>query len=310
MISANGKRLEELVYFIEAALSSHECEVIKNDRVIDEDGNQLAEFDVLIKIPYRNTTFTWLIECRDRPSQGAAPGAWIDQLCGRKSRFNFDRVTAVSTSGFSPSAIDSAKKFNIELRELVEIDEHNIKDWIKLSHIKQISLVHKLVQCRMLISKESSFDQRQFIESLLKTIDNNSKILESTLNGQHKSIIMAFYDAVSAQGDLFDELMPDEESRKIFIDARYTDDNDHYIVNSPFGPIRIYAIMFHGELSLKTKIIPITSINEYQDHQAPISQSVEFAAIEFMGIQGSIEFRHIKETGETHVLFHCTERKS
>jgi hypothetical protein len=63
----------------------------------------------------------WLIECRDRPSQGPAPGSWLEQLAGRKRRFKFDKVIAVSTTGFAPGAWQFAESEGISLRSVQRI---------------------------------------------------------------------------------------------------------------------------------------------------------------------------------------------
>jgi len=118
----SGKPLERLVRAIEEQLLPEGFEVSSNDRVI-EDGVQLAEFDIVISGRLGSTDFKWLIECRDRPSQGAAPGAWIEQLVSRRSRFSFDKVIAVSTSGFAGGAIKYASEQGILLRTVTKVTE-------------------------------------------------------------------------------------------------------------------------------------------------------------------------------------------
>lgn len=50
-------------------------------------------------------------------------------MVGRRDRFTFDKVTAVSTSGFSEGAVDYAKDKGIELRSVDEISAATVKDW-------------------------------------------------------------------------------------------------------------------------------------------------------------------------------------
>ena len=75
-------------------------EVKSNERVFNDGGIQIAEFDIEIRGKVGTTMIAWLIECRDRPAQGAAPGSWIEQLVGRRNRFGFNKVTAVGVSEF------------------------------------------------------------------------------------------------------------------------------------------------------------------------------------------------------------------
>ncbi|MGH7180771.1 MAG: restriction endonuclease, partial [Nitrospiraceae bacterium] len=109
--------------------------VTTNDRVFNDDGVQIAEFDVLIQGKIGTSDFQWLIECRDRPASGAAPTAWIEQLVGRRTRFNLNKVTAVSTTGFSAGTPEFAQAQGIELREVRALTPEHFADWLELRYI-------------------------------------------------------------------------------------------------------------------------------------------------------------------------------
>lgn len=118
-----GRVLERLVADLEALLLGTGFTVTGNDRVFDTEGNQLAEFDVTIEGRVGSTRFKWLIECRDRPSEGPAPASWIQQLAGRRQQFDFDKIVAVSTTGFSPGATHAARELNVTLRTVISTTE-------------------------------------------------------------------------------------------------------------------------------------------------------------------------------------------
>jgi hypothetical protein len=81
-MAQDGRQLEGLVAFVERVLLPQGFEVRTNERIFDEDGMQIAEFDIDIRGKIGSTEIAWLIECRDRPAGGAAPGSWIEQLKG------------------------------------------------------------------------------------------------------------------------------------------------------------------------------------------------------------------------------------
>src|SRR5882757_5065123 len=108
-MSGIGRDLEDLVALIERFHLPAGLEVTTNAHIYDEHGVQIAEFDIQVKGKVGTTDIAWLVECRDRPSEGPAPGSWIEQLIGRRARFKYDKVTAVSTTGFSVSAKDAAR---------------------------------------------------------------------------------------------------------------------------------------------------------------------------------------------------------
>ena len=87
----SGEDLEKLVKLVEEILLPKGFTVTPRKRVFDEDGNQMAELDLLISGNLSTTQIDWLIECRDRPSEGAAPVSWIEQLVGRRDRFKLIR---------------------------------------------------------------------------------------------------------------------------------------------------------------------------------------------------------------------------
>lgn len=136
----DGRELERLVAELEALLLDTGFTVIPNNRVMDPEGNQIAEFDVTIEGRVGSTRFKWLIECRDRPSEGPAPSSWIQQLFGRRQLFDFDKVVAVSTTGFSPAAIEAAKKLKITLRTVASVEEISQQFGRIDFRLKQISL--------------------------------------------------------------------------------------------------------------------------------------------------------------------------
>lgn len=116
--TTSGRELEEIVSEFEKELLPKGFSVETRKREFDDEGKPVAEFDVVITGPLGSTTVSWLIECRDRPSEGAAPVAWIEQLVGRRDRFSFDKIFAVSTTGFSSAATKFANDEGIVLREV------------------------------------------------------------------------------------------------------------------------------------------------------------------------------------------------
>ncbi len=131
----SGKDLEQLVKAIEGHLLGNKFSVTVRERKFDDTGKQIAEFDIVVKGFLGSIEINWLFECRDRPSAGPAPAEWIEQLVGRRDRFNFDKVIAVSTTGFSQPAIDYAREKGILLRSVNSIEEISEDLSIKYMHL-------------------------------------------------------------------------------------------------------------------------------------------------------------------------------
>ena len=69
----DGKSLEALVRQIEELLLPTGFKVTSNERIYNDEGIQIAEFDVEVRGKLGTTDIAWLIECRDRPGSGPAP---------------------------------------------------------------------------------------------------------------------------------------------------------------------------------------------------------------------------------------------
>lgn len=119
----SGKQLEKLVQEIEQHLLPHGFTVEPRKQIYNRAGTQIAELDLVITGTIGSSSIFWLIECRDRPSDGPAPGAWIEQLVGRRERFNIDKVFAVSTTGFAEGARQYAEEKGIVLRTVEDITD-------------------------------------------------------------------------------------------------------------------------------------------------------------------------------------------
>ena len=126
----DGKFLENFVRKVEETFAGNAVKVESGKRIFDETGVQLAEFDLVITGKVGSTDLCVLIECRDRPSGGAAQASWIEQMSGRRQAHNFSHVIAVSTTGLSTGALAVAKKLNIELREVTRFDPQEFGSWI------------------------------------------------------------------------------------------------------------------------------------------------------------------------------------
>jgi len=145
----NGKLLETLVATVEELLLPQGFQVRTNRCIFNDERVQIAEFDIEIEGKAGTTELRWLIECRDRPSQGPAPNSWIEQLSGRKDRFRLSKVIAVSSTGFAKGVVEFAREKGIELRTVVNAKPGNVSSWFgmhemtmykKTGHLEKVTI--------------------------------------------------------------------------------------------------------------------------------------------------------------------------
>jgi hypothetical protein len=303
-MKTDGKKLEQLVTFVEKRLLPQGFNVKANERVYNDDGVQIAEFDIEIRGKVGSTSIAWLIECRDRPSDGPAPGSWIEQLVGRRARFRFNKVTAVSTTGFARGAVEFARSEGIEVREVEALSPEQFADWLAISHIHHTEKVIMLQHAKIFVSEDENEDRKHALRQMISSPPAHDVILKSSKTGELVAPANAFSKAVQSQETLFEDLAPNGPGKKIRLYVEYTNDIDHFVVETTAGPIRVTAILFEGELRIKEFLVPLTVAAEYRDVENghPISQMAAFAPQKVHGMKFSMEMHRMAESGETHII--------
>ena len=303
-MKSDGKQLEGLVSFVEETLIQKGFTVETNSKVFNEDGVQVAEFDIEVRGKVGTTEIAWLIECRDRPSQGAAPGSWIEQLVGRRKRFGFNKVTAVSTTGFAEGVKGFAQTEGIELREVNELSKEAFEDWFRINELTQLNRQTILRHANILVDKDEKVEKVKELKRIIEKSTGDTPFLLSIKTGGKVPLENAFLGAVEAVGNLFDDVVPNGDSKNINLHVNYENNEDHFVVKTLSGNIYIRAIQFHGELKIIENKIPIIKTIEYRniDSHIPISQVAMFGPQEIQNHKFSIEFHNLSETGETHIL--------
>lgn len=300
----DGKHLEALVAFVEETMLPDGYDVKTNQRIYNDDGVQIAEFDVEIRGKLGTTEIAWLIECRDRPGSGPAPGSWIEQLVGRRSRFGFNKVTAVSTTGFAEGAQEFAKQQGIELR-VVDALTLDAFSWLQLAHMSFVEQRANLESAKFLVNEKTPEEVRAALRQVVIGADGSAKILRSIRTGESSTAANAFLDAVEHH-HLFNGIEPNAPGKRVTLHVQYVNDDDHFVVDTELGEVRVEVIVFHGELTAVETLAPIDATTKYRNLETgeTISQVAGFAPHDVAGTQMALEFHRMGEDGETYILLH------
>jgi len=303
-MAADGNQLEALVSFVEKTLLPQGFDVKTNERVYNDDGIQIAEFDIEIRGKVGSTSIAWLIECRDRPGDGPAPGSWIEQLVGRRTRFGFNKITAVSTMGFATGAIEFAQSQGIELREVKGLSPEEFTGWLVVRHLQHIERVSGLRHATILVGEEESVERKRALLDIISSAPGDATLLKSSKTSEVIAPASAFSAAVGEVRTLFDNLVPNGPEMKVKLHVTYANDEDHFVVETPIGAIRVQAIVFEGELRITKTLVPLTVTAEYRHTETgqPISQLAAFAPQTIHGMKVSMEMHRMAESGETHIV--------
>ena len=305
-MDSDGKQLERLVALIEKLHLPKGIEITTNERVYDAEGVQIAEFDIEIRGKIGTTEFRWLIECRDRPTEGPAPGSWIEQLVGRRNRFGFNKVTAVSTTGFTKGALDFAKSAGIEPREVKALAPEHFGDWLMIQSIPQIEQSGRLEHATFLIDENESPQRQEAFHETISTKRTNEEFLRWVATNKTYRAAAAFQAAISEKPGAYDDVVPGQP-KPVELTVSYPDDRAHFAVDTNAGPVRVRQIIFRGALTITRKEIPLSGAMEYVHSGSgeSISQSASF---EFEALGAKLSFETHKLTGSSREM-HIVLRK-
>jgi hypothetical protein len=127
------------------------------------------ETDVKIIMQTPSGTEHVAVECRDHAR--AQEVAWIDSLIGKYIDLGFDKVIAVSSSGFSSTALAKAQKFKIECRSLEEVLG---VDWpAEFIKLGVVTVEHQLVDLQFGIKCDPPLTERDELNDVVIASDGS-----------------------------------------------------------------------------------------------------------------------------------------
>jgi hypothetical protein len=263
--ASDGKALEAFVAKIERLSLPPGVTVATNRRLVDESGEQLAEFDIEIQGKIGTTELKWLIECRDRRSSCSAPRSWIEQLIGRRHTYNFGKIVAVSTTPFSRGALLLAKSAGIETRTVTEISPEQIKEWLGLVGVEAVSARFSLTKVIFLPAPGSPAGAAEEIATTLREKKPSDRCIR--YQGKGSGMVSSndiFFRFVSQDPEgVWGGISPDTwHPRRYFF--LFSEEREAFFVDTAIGPIRICAVDCDCEVSTKGVRVPFQGHKEYR----------------------------------------------
>lgn len=299
-----GRNLEELVAHIEEIVADSGFSVVTNKKLYDEeDGQQLAEFDVIVEGEVGTNIIRVLFECRDRPSHGKEGADWIRSVHGRGDEFGFSKVVAVSGTGFTKGALKAASKLGVELRTVEEANSESIKEWLGFREIGLNKRRHDLVNVLFVISPDDVNDSTQGdVEGYLAGKSGNDLMLQSA-DGVVVSPRQAWVHALAnVIGEtIFDGIEVDGPVVRREYSVGY-DKGEQYRLAIRQGVVAISKITFTVDLSIRRRVVPIDSVamRRYKGTSNPIADVASFD-LDDQDVSLRLSFSKMEDTSQTVV---------
>jgi hypothetical protein len=274
----DGSELEGLIKEIEVLLIPKGFTVELRKKVYTADKKPLGEFDILISGKLGTGSIKWLIECRDRPSEGPAPKDWITELFGEKQLFHFDKVTAVSTTGFSSGATESAPQLGIELHEVKHLTSRDVIEWLGQMELTVRVNASDLRGAFLGLPEGTKPEELKAVNDTTKGKSSNDKFLIFTRTGKLISLSEAWEMARNHAPYIFNGVQPNGEKKAVELTVDLPDAGTRFQIETEFGIIDIVRITFQVYLSVTEEQVPISRVTTITEpiKKEVISQSQKF----------------------------------
>jgi hypothetical protein len=302
----DGKQLESVVTYIESLRLPPDWTITPNVRTYTSEGKPSSELDILVEGRAGTMDFKWLIECRDRPSEGAAPVSWIEQLVTRKQRLKLSQLTAVSTTGFSAAALEEAERSGIDTRQVKELSPSAFDGWPELVGMPHRTEYRCLHSVGFLFGSLPSAIDAEAMNELL----NNDPMNLSLINLNTGTVVTprdAFTKVLGRQPELLSGLRVNGPSVPVCFNV--TLDEPHAL-ETPQGRLPVEMLRCTGSVRLTEEHMPLAFSGEYsRSHTGEtISRLRMFEPLEVLGLNLQMEIHESPDiTGPTIVFRNVTE---
>lgn len=303
----DGRWLETLVEMAERHAESVGAKIERNKKIFDEDGDNIAELDIVVTRQEGDREFKWLIECRDRRSNGKEGVSWIEQLSTRKRRLNLDKVSAVSSSGFSRTAKKLAKAEAIEVREVHSLTSDAFDDWLEMKYLAHQETSYRLDHATIFLRNEAGHDLNIEVKKILASAEQDARLFRHSESGDRVRVCDAFSAAVMEVKEVQSALKSNAPPISVRLDVTYPQDKGHYIVDTDIGPAAVSRVLYFGGVSRSEIRIPLERASEYRGiDQRVVSRVAAFKDMEILGVRYALELHRLGKTDETFVILRRT----
>lgn len=282
-----GQLLEKLVEHLEK-MDMEGAEIKTRDKIYDKVAKEPREVDVSVRFEKGSHNFLIIFECRDRKRKNGPD--WIEQITQKTRDIGANKVIAVSSSGFTKSAIKKAQHNNINLRTLEEITPQEIFDWFIPKSIPVRQLRYDV--------KQLQFIEKEFKPETLANLTTFFNTLGEKQIQNHKFILQKGVQEPGSIKDLFSTIKWDT----FFTDIKYSGKKVFkkikvYPENREAGfqlliddeQISIDHIVVTVGLWIEETEIDIHSIKDYKVDEKTLSQIIKFEDIDFPDGKRSME---------------------
>ena len=268
-----GRELEKLIATLENLLGDTNIEVKSPDYVVGVNSGSRREIDVSLRTNVGSSEILVILETRDRNETDDV--RWIEQLATKRKDVLASKVVAVSSSGFTEGARNTAQRLGIDLRSIDEITLESVATWFQLRGI-QVYERHGILN--HVILRVDNLNLETFQDALKDLSFKNINLIHAG-TGAKFTIVQAWQDVMNQMPDMFDDIEPGGEKKQKIIHVYYEKPDARFMVNTDAGDIHLVQIIYQAVLSVELKTYPVSESKVLQYSKSDggkISQTVKF----------------------------------
>ena len=304
-----GKKLEKTVKALEELLSGSSLKVTAPAKLPDYDSGGYREVDIAIEGRVGSHNILIAIECRDHKKR--QDKIWIEQLRTKKEAIRANKMIAVSTSGFSKSAIRTAQQYGIETRQVININSEELA-----ATLPNIEVVYTLNKFDVIGIKSTRINS-----SDLDYVDPKSLTKTGSSNQQHNTNEKIFIDGKTRKHfginelvlnikfpdgtSLFDRIPPNQAPKEGVVHLDLGHPSNILLAKLNDKIYRIVEMNIELKLWKIEKVIPIAAALQYESYDEVLADRLEYKFTEKDGKEITVSFQRDtqKQTGNISIDF-------
>ena len=267
-----GRELEKLVATLENLLGETNIEVKSPDYIMGINSGSRREVDISLRTRVGSSDVLIVLETRDRNETDDV--RWIEQLATKREDVLASKIVAVSSSGFTEGAKNTAKRLGIELRAIEDLTLGSIAEWFRVEAFQVFERRGQLLSAEIRVNP----DQHEFLKKIITEINVRDPFLIHFPSGKKQSILQVWKATVNQSPQMFDNIEPNGEAIHRAITVKYPNPETRYRISTSIGEIPVIEILFVVILSITLKSYPTSGIVQYSNVDGEtIAQSVKYS---------------------------------
>lgn len=232
------REFELLVARLERLLAPKGATVTSPDRIQDKITGTLREVYASIRYQIGTVPILITIECRDR--SGAQDVIWIEQLASKRDSIGAAKTVAVTSSTFTGPAIELARHKGIELRQISDVTDQEIKDLIVVTGIENHVFRNILKDVGVDVVEDASLKLSAKVEALISKDKVNAPVFVRCSDGKALSVGNMIDDIRNQHPEIFYDLPGD--GSKVCRTVRVDMSHERFTIELEAGPVQLKGV--------------------------------------------------------------------